>query len=89
MGHGQGVSNMRAGNSCKASDIDALVTVPDRPLWCFVEDRRYGASQPSAYLENKLDKRRDRFNALPYLTVANGKNNANGSCVRGWKPKWP
>ncbi|MFP3656257.1 hypothetical protein, partial [Burkholderia sp. SIMBA_052] len=56
MGHGQGVSNMRAGNSCKASDIDALVTVPDRPLWCFVEDRRYGASQPSAYLENKLDK---------------------------------
>ncbi|CAM2163341.1 hypothetical protein BLAT2472_130010 [Burkholderia latens] len=44
MGHGLWVSDMRAGNSFKVSDIDALVTVPDRQLGCFVEDRRYGAS---------------------------------------------
>lgn len=55
MGHGLWVSDMRAGNSFKVSDIDALVIVPDRQLCCFVEDRRYGASQPPAYLENELD----------------------------------
>ncbi|VWD51588.1 hypothetical protein BCO18430_07527 [Burkholderia contaminans] len=55
MGHGLWVSDMRAGNSFKVSDIDALVTGPDRQLCCFVEDRRYGASQPPADLENELD----------------------------------
>jgi|OM-RGC.v1.038888199 hypothetical protein len=41
MGHGLWVSDMRAGNSFKVSDIDALVIVPDRQLCCIQHGRAW------------------------------------------------